>query len=175
MAGTAGASIFSVQQGSCTSKFIFFHLQSLPRFIAFYFRICTRCCVDFFPLLCQAELVSMMLRWLPEDITVHNEDLEGLSWTSLSFLYSLFWGVGWNVEMCVGAYTCRFLICGCISVRPSCPGFECLTQVISIGSYWEDLRNLCLRFCLYYTLYAFGCLWSLSSIDIVYPFLFIMP
>ncbi|GMH10461.1 hypothetical protein Nepgr_012302 [Nepenthes gracilis] len=24
-----------------------------------------------------AELVSMMLRWLPEDITVHNEDLEG--------------------------------------------------------------------------------------------------
>ncbi|XP_058738613.1 protein HASTY 1-like [Vicia villosa] len=25
----------------------------------------------------QAELVSMMLRWLPEDITVHNEDLEG--------------------------------------------------------------------------------------------------
>lgn len=27
---------------------------------------------------CQAELVSMMLRWLPEDITVHNEDLEGL-------------------------------------------------------------------------------------------------
>ncbi|XP_062005210.1 protein HASTY 1 isoform X1 [Rosa rugosa] len=24
----------------------------------------------------QAELVSMMLRWLPEDITVHNEDLE---------------------------------------------------------------------------------------------------
>lgn len=27
----------------------------------------------------QAELVSMVLRWLPEDITVHNEDLEGLS------------------------------------------------------------------------------------------------
>lgn len=26
----------------------------------------------------QAELVAMMLRWLPEDITVHNEDLEGL-------------------------------------------------------------------------------------------------
>ncbi|CAH9101624.1 unnamed protein product [Cuscuta epithymum] len=25
----------------------------------------------------QAELVSMMLRWLPEDITIHNEDLEG--------------------------------------------------------------------------------------------------
>ncbi|GAB4835901.1 hypothetical protein Ancab_000820 [Ancistrocladus abbreviatus] len=25
----------------------------------------------------KAELVSMMLRWLPEDITVHNEDLEG--------------------------------------------------------------------------------------------------
>ncbi|ONI04716.1 hypothetical protein PRUPE_6G336100 [Prunus persica] len=25
----------------------------------------------------QAELVCMMLRWLPEDITVHNEDLEG--------------------------------------------------------------------------------------------------
>lgn len=25
----------------------------------------------------QAELVSMMLRWLPEDIMVHNEDLEG--------------------------------------------------------------------------------------------------
>lgn len=25
----------------------------------------------------QAELVLMMLRWLPEDITVHNEDLEG--------------------------------------------------------------------------------------------------
>ncbi|KAJ8440156.1 hypothetical protein Cgig2_003481 [Carnegiea gigantea] len=25
----------------------------------------------------QAELVAMMLRWLPEDITVHNEDLEG--------------------------------------------------------------------------------------------------
>ncbi|KAK1581941.1 hypothetical protein Q3G72_010413 [Acer saccharum] len=25
----------------------------------------------------QAELVSMMFRWLPEDITVHNEDLEG--------------------------------------------------------------------------------------------------
>ncbi|XP_062084573.1 protein HASTY 1 [Humulus lupulus] len=25
----------------------------------------------------EAELVSMMLRWLPEDITVHNEDLEG--------------------------------------------------------------------------------------------------
>ncbi|KAF9605389.1 hypothetical protein IFM89_016966 [Coptis chinensis] len=25
----------------------------------------------------QAELVSMLLRWLPEDITVHNEDLEG--------------------------------------------------------------------------------------------------
>ncbi|RHN79725.1 hypothetical protein MtrunA17_Chr1g0180461 [Medicago truncatula] len=25
-----------------------------------------------------AELVSMMLRWLSEDITVHNEDLEGL-------------------------------------------------------------------------------------------------
>ncbi|XP_058188145.1 protein HASTY 1 [Rhododendron vialii] len=25
----------------------------------------------------QAELISMMLRWLPEDITVHNEDLEG--------------------------------------------------------------------------------------------------
>uniref|UniRef100_M4D0H8 Uncharacterized protein n=1 Tax=Brassica campestris TaxID=3711 RepID=M4D0H8_BRACM len=25
----------------------------------------------------QAEVVSMMLRWLPEDITVHNEDLEG--------------------------------------------------------------------------------------------------
>ncbi|KAK4850593.1 hypothetical protein QYF36_008121 [Acer negundo] len=25
----------------------------------------------------QAEFVSMMLRWLPEDITVHNEDLEG--------------------------------------------------------------------------------------------------
>ncbi|KAJ7978054.1 Protein HASTY 1 [Quillaja saponaria] len=25
----------------------------------------------------QAELVTMMLRWLPEDITVHNEDLEG--------------------------------------------------------------------------------------------------
>ncbi|CAN4108653.1 unnamed protein product [Withania somnifera] len=27
--------------------------------------------------LAQAELVSMMLRWLPEDIIVHNEDLEG--------------------------------------------------------------------------------------------------
>ena len=26
----------------------------------------------------QAELVAMMLRWLPEDITVHNEDLDGL-------------------------------------------------------------------------------------------------
>nr|CAN73715.1 hypothetical protein VITISV_038842 [Vitis vinifera] len=26
----------------------------------------------------QAELVAMMLRWLPEDITVHNEDLEGM-------------------------------------------------------------------------------------------------
>lgn len=25
----------------------------------------------------QAELVAMVLRWLPEDITVHNEDLEG--------------------------------------------------------------------------------------------------
>lgn len=25
----------------------------------------------------EAELVAMMLRWLPEDITVHNEDLEG--------------------------------------------------------------------------------------------------
>lgn len=25
----------------------------------------------------QAELVVMILRWLPEDITVHNEDLEG--------------------------------------------------------------------------------------------------
>lgn len=25
----------------------------------------------------QAELISMILRWLPEDITVHNEDLEG--------------------------------------------------------------------------------------------------
>ncbi|KAH0461140.1 hypothetical protein IEQ34_008715 [Dendrobium chrysotoxum] len=25
----------------------------------------------------EAELVSMILRWLPEDITVHNEDLEG--------------------------------------------------------------------------------------------------
>ncbi|KAI3979054.1 hypothetical protein MKX01_016229, partial [Papaver californicum] len=25
----------------------------------------------------QAELVSMILRWVPEDITVHNEDLEG--------------------------------------------------------------------------------------------------
>ncbi|XVE62893.1 hypothetical protein DITRI_Ditri06bG0156100 [Diplodiscus trichospermus] len=25
----------------------------------------------------QAELVSMMLRWLSEDITVHDEDLEG--------------------------------------------------------------------------------------------------
>ncbi|KAL6544066.1 histone deacetylase [Orobanche gracilis] len=25
----------------------------------------------------QAELVSMVLRWLPEDITIHNEDLEG--------------------------------------------------------------------------------------------------
>lgn len=23
-------------------------------------------------------MVAMMLRWLPEDITVHNEDLEGL-------------------------------------------------------------------------------------------------
>ncbi|KAF6173752.1 hypothetical protein GIB67_042920 [Kingdonia uniflora] len=28
----------------------------------------------------QAELVSMVLRWLPEDITVHNEDLEGFHW-----------------------------------------------------------------------------------------------
>ncbi|OMO98918.1 Exportin-1/Importin-beta-like protein [Corchorus olitorius] len=28
-------------------------------------------------LVAEAELVSMMLRWLPEDITVHNEDLEG--------------------------------------------------------------------------------------------------
>lgn len=46
----------------------------------------------------------MMLRWLPEDITVHNEDLEGLSWTALSFLYSLFWG---SVEMwkCVWLHT----------------------------------------------------------------------
>lgn len=27
-------------------------------------------------------MVAMMLRWLPEDITVHNEDLEGLEkWT----------------------------------------------------------------------------------------------
>jgi hypothetical protein len=26
----------------------------------------------------QAELVAMVLRWLPEDVTVHNEDLEGL-------------------------------------------------------------------------------------------------
>jgi hypothetical protein len=33
----------------------------------------------------QAELVSMMLRWLSEDITVHNEDLEGL-W-SLKFYH----------------------------------------------------------------------------------------
>ncbi|KAI8534983.1 hypothetical protein RHMOL_Rhmol10G0139300 [Rhododendron molle] len=32
----------------------------------------------------QAELVSMMLRWLPEDITVHNEDLEGLSLAAMS-------------------------------------------------------------------------------------------
>ena len=49
--------------------------------------------VEFF-LLYQAELVSMVLRWLPEDITVHNEDLEGLSWTALSVLYPFFFFLG---------------------------------------------------------------------------------
>lgn len=29
----------------------------------------------------QAEIVSTMLRWLPEDILIHNEDLEGMSLT----------------------------------------------------------------------------------------------
>ena len=44
------------------------------------------------------------VEWLFEDITIHNEDLEGLSWTALSFLFSLFWG--W-VEMwnCVWVHT----------------------------------------------------------------------
>ena len=49
--------------------------------------------------------------------------------------FILFSGGALNVELCVGAYTCRFLIYSCIFVRPSYPGFECLTQVISIGSY----------------------------------------
>lgn len=35
----------------------------------------------------QAEIVSTMLRWLPEDILVHNEDLEGMS---LTFVYLKF-------------------------------------------------------------------------------------
>lgn len=37
-------------------------------------------------------MVCMMLRWLPEDITVHNEDLEGLELqvtTILSYLIDI--------------------------------------------------------------------------------------
>lgn len=43
-------------------------------------------------MLIQAEMVAMLLRWIPEDITVHNEDLEGLgkddlpSYTSINIL-----------------------------------------------------------------------------------------
>jgi hypothetical protein len=96
MARTAPVSSFSVQQGSCTSKFISFLWQSLPCFFTIHFRICMRYYVEFF-LLYQAELVSMVLRWLPEDITVHNEDLEGLSWTALSVLYPFFFFWGWGL------------------------------------------------------------------------------
>lgn len=70
MAGVTSISSFTCQQWTDTSKinaslqlyFDFdFHHQVMPG--------------SFF--LSKSELVAMMLRWLPEDITVHNEDLEG--------------------------------------------------------------------------------------------------
>lgn len=38
----------------------------------------------------QAEIVSTMLRWLPEDILVHNEDLEGMSLTFVDLKFHHF-------------------------------------------------------------------------------------
>lgn len=41
----------------------------------------------------QAEIVSTMLRWLPEDILVHNEDLEGMSLTFVDLKFHFFFFV----------------------------------------------------------------------------------
>lgn len=64
-------------KGPAHVSFVFFLLGSVVYLFHTYLRSASVNAAGFsFSL--QAELVSMMLRWLPEDITVHNEDLEGL-------------------------------------------------------------------------------------------------
>lgn len=74
MARNASIFGYSIQQGSNTSKF---QVSPLVSFSCLVYAISIHCFLMIRNYI-QAELVSMMLRWLPEDITVHNEDLEGL-------------------------------------------------------------------------------------------------
>lgn len=57
---------------------------------------------NFIFLCVKAELVTMILRWLPEDITVHNEDLEGIS----PLLYTI-------SVACHLAWICNFIALHC--------------------------------------------------------------
>ena len=77
MARNVSLSHFHIQQGSHSS--ISFFLSTILFILSVYEM------VTFFSFPNQAELVSMTLRWLPEDITVHNEDLEGLLSNSCFF------------------------------------------------------------------------------------------
>lgn len=47
----------------------------------------------------QAEIVSTMLRWLPEDIMVHNEDLEGMSLTFVDLKFHIFFCVCFTLSL----------------------------------------------------------------------------
>lgn len=77
MANTVSISGFLIWEGSRASIiFLCFGLYFILKYVL----------DSYFPPPSQAELVAMMLRWLPEDITVHNEDLEGLQWNALVHL-----------------------------------------------------------------------------------------
>lgn len=63
----------------------------------------------------QAEIVSTMLRWLPEDILVHNEDLEGMSLTFVDLKFHFF-----------------FLLCVCV----------CFTLSLMLEKKCEKFMNM---------------------------------
>lgn len=67
----------------------------------------------------------MMLRWLPEDITIHNEDLEGFVPCTFFFL-----PVNWQWSACV--YACNAFPLDFDCCMPY-PDSEWLMQVIGEG------------------------------------------
>jgi hypothetical protein len=113
----------------------------------------------------------MMLRWLPEDIMVHNEDLEGYhglpsAFFTLVLFFFLGGWVGVGGVVCIWSSACMSLshLEWCFFI-PLLPWFECTMQVIDVGCCCGGLLNLCLKFCLYYTLYALVLIFSRSHLS----------